>query len=1090
MGDGAEEEAALQRLQRWRKTRQPSASLPLALPLPPCSCQSSLPPSTSAPLRWLSGLRCLQRLRSSSASAELRALSRLPVLEALAALVECAALLEAGEATEGPLGLCCLHLLAVVAGQVREETAALLLTAADRVADHLCLSGGSDSDSDAAALLLLVHAQQLKGRCRAQSREVSAALAQPLPPLLPPTALPSHGDVATLLPPLASSPSLLRRRRRPSLWSVALTFAALSRLADVNCHLQGRLQQSPDYLLPHLEGLRVEAGALAAFVDGQLPPTCSHGVGGDGEEEAGEGGLWVHVAWALLSSTRLSAFLAHLPQPLHAAWWAALLSPCVLCAGGEEALTLPPIATDSASASSLPLPPSTRGLLSQSALLESASCRAFLLPALALVLRRLLEPEAGEGEEAAGRLQSRSGRRKRSRAAMEAEERKAESDASSAAPPRRLLSLLCLLTAVARLPLPVRCPSREAGQAEEALWSLLLRIARQSPQSGVVSSFAQHRVALLSRALLTDAVRALDQGEAAGEAALSSSLLPALASVEAWTDLVQPLSCDGQPMKGGETGGGGLEAPLLSSTERLLAAATTAALHSARASQTGRRFFGDDWPTALLTRLERGPDGAEADAPSPLQRLPRLCAARLLSASCAAALDAKNGTAAGTAVEASVGRRTLAALLRLRAECAADEGREASVLFLCALPLSQRLLDRPLLLALWQAGEGAEALLGALEERATDVAFRRLRSPSSSLHLPCAEWLLTRALRWIRSSRGSERWPALPPLEASADAKSAPASSRGVRQWATSLLRVSAALSSTAASSPSAASALGLVHRCFGLIARHCSRAEVEGDVVRVCLELCSSAASAHSGLRGLLLLFDCPLPRGRAPSPPVVLRCLRALAAVSAGRGSAEGQTSLLLLSVLRCIARQPQLYPLSLGDTAALLHCGLHCTQRPLESPDTAVALCHLLCALVDHRLVLLRGCVAVLLGLVRRALQSLAAVEAKGAGQGLRVAEAVSRVVVHLTADSAFARLLSHYLPYLLRDVLHLSRIPPSSAAFAVLHRWEAALQPAVAACLALLHEHDLSALHLTLHPSEKERFRQLVHAYKKSWQWKGE
>ena len=193
-------------------------------------------------------------------------------------------------------------------------------------------------------------------------------------------------------------------------------------------------------------------------------------------------------------------------------------------------------------------------------------------------------------------------------------------------------------------------------------------------------------------------------------------------------------------------------------------------------------------------------------------------------------------------------------------------------------------------------------------------------------------------------------------------------------------------------------------------------------------------------------------------------------------------------LLSLLTSIARQPQLYPLSLTDGSLLIQCALPSTDNPsAPSLRVSLALCHLLCALVDHRLPLFNSSLSLILALLRRLLQSLPSAEGRAAGAGAQVAAAVSRVVVHHTSNTSSSSLLSHYVPYFLHDVLALSRTVSSSVP---VHEWEAALQPAVAGCLAVLHEHDLAAFHLTLQPSEKERFRQQMQTYKRSWQWKGE
>ena len=242
----------------------------------------------------------------------------------------------------------------------------------------------------------------------------------------------------------------------------------------------------------------------------------------------------------------------------------------------------------------------------------------------------------------------------------------------------------------------------------------------------------------------------------------------------------------------------------------------------------------------------------------------------------------------------------------------------------------------------------------------------------------------------------------------------------------------------------------------------------------------------------GLCVVLECGLSRARAPSPATVHHALRALTSVGAaseGRRTGEGEelpTAILL--ALTCVVRQPQAFPLTLIDGSLVLQCAVSCTSSHALAPSTSLALCQLLSALADHRLPLLTSSMALTLALLRRLLHTLPDGELRREGMGVQLATSLCRVVVHLSnASLASPSVLSHYWPYFIHDFLSLCR---QSAQLPHQLDWQAALTPAMAACLALLQEHDLSALTLALPPPEKELFKQQLHTYKAQWQWKGE
>ena len=414
-----EEEAALRRLVQWRKSRASSHPPPdstsppppprptVDLPLPPCpSCQLSASSSSSSPLllRWLSVLRCVH---SPSASPHLRALARLPALDLVRALEESTDALERG-GEELRLGL--LHLLSALRLAVREEVAAVILSAAQRLRGLLRSSieegrtgeGGVD-DSSAALLLLHCALVRVVWVCEQLLQAVGAEWLQPpLPPMLPPTAF-AGADVIDLLPaqrpqaddvgrpshpPGAAAPSSSRSRRVASLPVAALMVASLERLRCIADFVQGRLTEAPGALLPHLRGLREEATALASFIDRHLPCTCHHamleGKGERAEVVRGFGDL----CWSLLRSSALSAFLSHLPRSAEVEWLTTLLTPCIDCMGHSQR---PESAGENALSSSPPpavLPPSAQSLMSQCALYEADAFRRSLQPALVNLLSR------------------------------------------------------------------------------------------------------------------------------------------------------------------------------------------------------------------------------------------------------------------------------------------------------------------------------------------------------------------------------------------------------------------------------------------------------------------------------------------------------------------------------------------------------------------------------------------------------------------------------------------------------------------------------------------------------------------------------
>ena len=159
-----------------------------------------------------------------------------------------------------------------------------------------------------------------------------------------------------------------------------------------------------------------------------------------------------------------------------------------------------------------------------------------------------------------------------------------------------------------------------------------------------------------------------------------------------------------------------------------------------------------------------------------------------------------------------------------------------------------------------------------LEASATPFAFQALqRLPTStvaraadSVLLPCADWLLSRMLRWTRLSQRRGASHALPPTGAEESDEDLPPAhvtstpSRGVRGWTVSLLRAiavqsqlhlqsPAVLSSPASSSSSSSVVLSVLHRSFVLLAQHATRSEVERDIVGTCMQVSPRTFQAKS---------------------------------------------------------------------------------------------------------------------------------------------------------------------------------------------------------------------------------------------------
>ena len=437
-------------------------------------------------------------------------------------------------------------------------------------------------------------------------------------------------------------------------------------------------------------------------------------------------------------------------------------------------------------------------------------------------------------------------------------------------------------------------------------------------------------LSLLLRALLVDCVERL-----AGASPSSSTeppLLAALSSAAVWAELLlRPLmsssSAPPSPL-------------LLSSTARLLSAciSASAVVHSPSA----RLFFYTHLPTALFRALQRGTGGEEAESdgaeegdsparavqPSAEWRscaLSSLVAAELLLACCAALLDASRaGAKSAAAASSAAGLSSTAArwlqLSWMAVERLQSTGEEGLLL---RLPLLQRLAERPTLLQSMPAQ--LQSQMVEAEKAATHAAFSRLcstRRPTSTAaalgdgggqpgdgdgaaaagvcdaSVRCAEWLLSRLLRWSRackrSSGGSGSPPPLPPVDPQPHAiVVSPADGRGLGQWTALLVRALAAQASyrrSPSTSHPSLIALRLLHTAVVVLAQHATRSELEQQLLPALIRVLHTPHTAHAlhctaGWASLSSLSpDCCPPRAavccrlcrREPVRVPLLRALR----------------------------------------------------------------------------------------------------------------------------------------------------------------------------------------------------------------------
>ena len=155
-----------------------------------------------------------------------------------------------------------------------------------------------------------------------------------------------------------------------------------------------------------------------------------------------------------------------------------------------------------------------------------------------------------------------------------------------------------------------------------------------------------------------------------------------------------------------------------------------------------------------------------------------------------------------------------------------------------------------------------------------------------------------------------------------------------------------------------------------------------------------------------------------------------------------------------------------------------------------------CALLLCLVEHRLsLLLPDCASIVVALTRASLHSLSdshLPHSATRSTALALARLLSRLPAAMPGGAVGsggvgANQLSAALPALLHDYLHACKQCADVERGRV---WQSVLQPAVAALLQGMSEHDVTATHVLLPSAERELFRPIIAHYKRELRYRGQ
>ena len=180
-----------------------------------------------------------------------------------------------------------------------------------------------------------------------------------------------------------------------------------------------------------------------------------------------------------------------------------------------------------------------------------------------------------------------------------------------------------------------------------------------------------------------------------------------------------------------------------------------------------------------------------------------------------------------------------------------------------------------------------------------------------------------------------------------------------------------------------------------------------------------------------------------------------------------------------------------LQLGVSASAAASTVHAAAGLSSVPAQLVAL---LGCLIEHRPgLLLPDCASVIVALLRASIHSLSGPLPSAASR--TTALAIARLLTRLPAavrpaassSSSSSEPLSAALPVLLHDYLFACRQCAAADGGLV---WQSVLQPAVAALLRAMSEHDISATHLVLPSAERELFKPVIAQYKRELRYRGQ
>ena len=204
-------------------------------------------------------------------------------------------------------------------------------------------------------------------------------------------------------------------------------------------------------------------------------------------------------------------------------------------------------------------------------------------------------------------------------------------------------------------------------------------------------------------------------------------------------------------------------------------------------------------------------------------------------------------------------------------------------------------------------------------------------------------------------------------------------------------------------------------------------------------------------------------------------------------------------LLCVCSCVCcALLQRYSLSVQDCLSMMQIAMSASASfTATAANTATVLssvpahvCALLVCLMENRAqMILPDSSSLLVALIRAVLQSLNA-PALPSVAVQRTALALTRLLSRLPgldSDSGGRTPLSAALPAVLHDYLTACKQCVDVERGLV---WQSAVQPAVAALLLVMSEHDVTATHLMLPSSERELFKPIIAHYKREIRYRGQ